>query len=139
MTSLLLKDSECTGVFSHHCLLLITLVLFFFVLSGPFPTKSDVCSAKSDSSKCFCSQRVCTQHAEQANCPCSVFPCVFTIVAASRSIEDVDKLFYGSLVSHVAEFLFEASRHSICTHDYIMYMFKPITSKNHVVPQCDCK
>lgn len=59
-----------------------------------------------------------------------MLPCVFTMVAASRSLKDVDELCFCGLISVVAEFMFEARRHTICEHvRHILYMLKPITSE----------
>lgn len=102
-------------------MLSITLVLFS--LSGSFYSETD----KEHAVKLMSvplnpvapkrtAVRVCIQHAEQANCPFGVFPCSFTMVAASRSLKDVDELCSGGLICVVAEFLFGPCRHSICTH-----------------------
>lgn len=99
VTSLEWFSRHCSShTIGSACLLCCWLHWLFFSLSGSFCSETDVCSTNSNSSKCDCSERLCTQHAEQANCPCLVSFHVFTIVVASRSSEDVDELCFGGLI-----------------------------------------
>lgn len=95
--------------------------------------ENDICSTKSSSTKCDCSESL---HSVENKLTCLVwrmFPCVFTMLAASRSFKVVDELCFSGLITVVA-WPVNVKCINVCTvHVKAHHVWK------RVISQCDCK